>query len=646
MNKIITGIILIFFAFSSNAQETFVVRGYLESPNTRASIDLQKNMFCYLKGDYIMPEYNSFCTFKVDSVISGSFLNFKSEINKPPFNIEVTLLNECAILDYRQNYTLRIKQFPYTNYYYIDSLSQVFSNEKYSEKLTEYYKNYQQNIDILTKGTLQERRDFLDKRQQNNYTFQYKDYRYISYILPFMAKKDTITNYFILCWDGIDKKTGRMTGGSEIIEDKGLFSDFLYNYIDNTLPFVLPNKETDSIGWHKWYDSLFYQEDCFPFVKYAQSEDKIIKIPKFDSYGSLDYFMSDTLKKIIYLKSGGTAYVLNIKTDELTENRISLQHCNCPPTHYNYSIQNDEIPIYESYFKGIGLYTLTDNAFCRQENKIIPLNLQYNETPSSSYTYPNLIIHNDDDFFVFSSQNPNGYNCLKVGKINRKGKWVIEPKNLYEKSHKSYVGDVRDIGTFSFYQTNENETTFAFSDRTYGRKSYSANEKHTDAIIVYKLNANLEVKDSVILTIDFPRFDYGFSKTHLLKKNETYLLVAEVHHNNGEQLYYRLLNNDLSPKTDFIKLANHKKAYSVGKPILTSEGFMFSWVDNDVSEDVLRSVLIDKSGKQSDIINVTNQRINNIYNVEFDTNNVDIYLFNRDEKILIRKRIDKKEYGL
>jgi len=122
--------------------------------------------------------------------------------------------------------------------------------------------------------------------------------------------------------------------------------------------------------------------------------------------------------------------------------------------------------------------------------------------------------------------------------------------------------------------------------------------------------------------------------------------VAEVHHNNGEQLYYRLLNNDLSPKTDFIKLANHKKAYSVGKPILTSEGFMFSWVDNDVSEDVLRSVLIDKSGKQSDIINVTNQRINNIYNVEFDTNNVDIYLFNRDEKILIRKRIDKKEYGL
>ena len=135
MNKVIIGVIVIFFALSSNAQETLIVRGYLESPNTRISINLQKNMFCYLKGDYIMPGHNSFCKFKVDSVISGSFLNFKNEINKPPFTIMVGLINECTILDYRQNYTLRIKQFPHTNYYYIDSLSQVFSNEKYSDKL-------------------------------------------------------------------------------------------------------------------------------------------------------------------------------------------------------------------------------------------------------------------------------------------------------------------------------------------------------------------------------------------------------------------------------------------------------------------------------------------------------------------------------
>jgi hypothetical protein len=236
---------------------------------------------------------------------------------------------------------------------------------------------------------------------------------------------------------------------------------------------------------------------------------------------------------------------------------------------------------------------------------------------------------------------------LKAGKINRKGEWIIKPKNLYKKLRESYVGNVSDIGTFSFFQSDENETTFAFSDRTYGRKSYSANEKDTDAIIIYKLNANLEVQDSVILTIDFPRFDYSFSETHLLKKDSTYLLLAQTGSNNNNQLYYRLLDSELTPKTDFLKLADCLNSYnSVSKPILTTEGFMISWIDNDLSEGILRSVLIDKSGKQSDIINITNQKTDNIYNVEFDTNNVDIYLFNNDEKTLIRKRIDKKEYGL
>ncbi|MCL1942272.1 MAG: hypothetical protein FWF54_01790 [Candidatus Azobacteroides sp.] len=640
MNKIITLTALILLVFSSNAQETLIVRGYLERPNTHASINLQKNMFCYLKGDYIMPEYNSFCTFSVDSVINGSFLNFKDEINQPPFNIMVALINECTILDSRQNYTLRIKRFPHSNYYYIDSLNQVSPNEKYSDKLLEYYKNYQQNINILTEGNLQEKRDFLDKIQQYNYTSQNSDYRYISYILPFMTSKDTIINYGVLYWDGYDKK-GRMIGGSEIYEEKGLLSDFLYDYLDKTLPFVLSDRTTDSISWHNWFDSICRSQDFLP-IKYIKSEHKTIKT----TAGAFGYFVPDISNRKIYFDFRNKAYVLNMDTDEIEEKQKS-GNCNSPYLYGDYSIQNNEIPKYNSFNRGFYLSKLDNGVFCRQDDKIIPLNLQYNETPNSSFTYPNLIIHSDSDFLIFTSQNSDGYNCLKAGKINRKGEWIIKPKNLYKKLRESYVGNVSDIGTFSFFQSDENETTFAFSDRTYGRKSYSANEKDTDAIIIYKLNANLEVQDSVILTIDFPRFDYSFSETHLLKKDSTYLLLAQTGSNNNNQLYYRLLDSDLTPKTDFLKLADCLNSYnSVSNPILTTEGFMISWIDNDLSEGILRSVLIDKSGKQSDIINITNQKTDNIYNVEFDINNVDIYLFNNDEKTLVRKRIDKKEYGL
>jgi len=330
-------------------------------------------------------------------------------------------------------------------------------------------------------------------------------------------------------------------------------------------------------------------------------------------------------------------------TDEIDIGRYP-PNCNALGLNNNYSIKNYEVPEYRS--NGIHLYTLTDNVFCRQDDKIIPLNLRYNETGSGYSTYPNLIVHNDKDFFVFTSQNPDGYNCLKAGKINREGKWIIEPKNLYKKEIESYVSDVRDIGAFSFHQSHKDETVFVFSDRTFGRKSFSAREQYTDAIIVYKINANLEVKDSTILTMNFPRFDYQFEKTHLLKKDKTYLLLAEARHNNGYQLYYVLLNDDLTPKTDFIKLSNNRNWRLVAKPTLTSEGFMISWVDNDLSENVVRSVIIDKSGKQSNIINITNHKIDDIYNVEFDKNNVEIYLSNMEEKMLIRKRVDKKEYGL
>ena len=633
-SKIIIGLITLFFVLSIKAQETLIVRGFLERPSVEPSANFQRNMFCYLSGGFIMPKFNEFSTFRVDSVISGSFQNLNKEINKTPFNIRIILINECVILDYRQNYILQIKQFPNTNYYYIDNLNQVFNNEKHLEKFAEYHEKYQQNIEILTKGTLQERRDFLNYLQQNIYIFQYRDYRYISYIIPYMTNEDSITNYIDFHWSGRNIKTGERTGGVETHEEKGLYSDFLYTYLDRLLPFRLPAKTTDSVGWHQWYDSLFLSEHCFQSIKYVSSQHKIIH----NESDYIGFLIPDITNRKLYFRP----FVLNMDTDEVEVGRGD-PNCNAI-IHINadYSIQNHEIPKYNSFNKGIDLYTLTNNVFCRQNNKIIPLNLRYNETGSGYSIYPNLIVHNDKDFFVFSSQNPDGYNCLKAGKINRKGKWIIEPKNLYKKEIESYV---RDIDAFSFFQSYKDETVFAFSDRTYGRKTFSAREKYTDAIIIYKLNADLKVKDSAILTMNFPRFDYQFSKTHLLKKDKTYLLVAEAQHNNGYQLYYMLLNENLNPKTDFIQLSNFTHWSLVAKPTLMSDGFLISWADSDLSENVLRSVLIDKSGKQSNIINITNHKIDEIHNVEFDKNNVDIYLFSRDERMLIRKRINKKEYG-
>jgi len=282
MKKTITMIALILLVFSSKAQETFVVRGYLDSPKNEVSINFHKNMFCYLNGDFIISKRSEFMsigyyfyTFKVDSVISGLFMDFDNEVSKPPFNIMVGLINECIILDCQQDYTLRIKQFPNTNYYYIDSLSQVFPNEKYSNKLTEYHKDYQQNIDILTKGSLQERHDFLDKIRIYDYTDKYKDYRYIQYIIPYMASQDSIINYEYTSWDGIDEN-GKGIGGTYKYEVKGLYSEYLYEYLDYLVPFKLPEKTTDSIGWYKWYESFFSKKDCFPLVKYAKSQHKEI----------------------------------------------------------------------------------------------------------------------------------------------------------------------------------------------------------------------------------------------------------------------------------------------------------------------------------------------------------------------------------
>jgi len=602
-----------------------------------------------------MPKYYHFPTFRVDSVISGSFQNFNEEINKTPFHIQIILLNECVILDLQQNYTLQINQFPHTNFYYIDKLNQVLPNEKYLKKLAEYNKKHEQNIDILTKKTLQKRRDvtlqtrhdllvkirndFDSKTYFNN--GDYNDFRYIPYVLPFMTSKDSIIEYDEYHWSGITHD-GRSTGGVDIWERKGAYSDFLYSYLDVLLPFTLPDKITDSIGWHRWYDSLF-RENCFSAVEYAQSEHKMIS----NKANWISYFIPNQTNKEIYicLNIGkvpfgiATPYILNTHTDELDE-KEHPKDCDVPKNiPQKYSTHGNEIAF--SYFE-IERATLINGVYCKQKESIPLEKLQYQISENSRSIRPSLVIHNTDDFLVFYPGATEGYNYkagydyiyLNAGKIDRKGEWIVEPKIFYKNTFKNHVGDDTTIKGLSFHQSNE-ETVLSFSDRI--------DEKH-NAIIIYKTNSDLEAIDSITLSTD----SKYFSNTYLLKKDNTYLLLAEIYHNNDKscQLYYMLLNDDLTPKTDFVQLANRMNRNPTAKPILTSEGFMITWIDNDLSEDILRSVLIDKSGKQSNTINVTNQRINEIYNVEFDDNTVDIYLFSQDEKMLVRKRINKKEYGL
>jgi hypothetical protein len=638
--------------FSSKAQETLIVQGYLERASIKPSINFKKNMFCYFKGDYITTKDDLFGLFRVDSVISGVFLNFNNEFNQTPFYIPIAFINECIILNYQQNYTLRIKQIPHANYYYIDSLNQVLSDYKYSEKLLEHYKNYTQNVDVLTKGTLQERYELLGKMGHYDYTSWNADYRYISYILPFMTNKDSVTYTTYLQWSGWDRN-GNPTGGvTEMGEEKELYSDCLYRYLNQTLPFALPNKTTDSIGWHEWYNSLFSKKECFLPIKYIQSKHRTIinvgyrvrdrSLAGYSIHGHLLYFIPDISSRTIYFSSDRKAYVFNMGTDEHSDFRLNCKTNTWPPTpttsYENYSIQDNEIIEMNPFKQGISWSKLDSGAFCRQDDNFIPLRDLRDE---ERFNW-NSVIHCNNDFLVFSSLNPDGYNCLKAGKANRKGEWIIKPQNLYTKIYKSYVGNNDDIKGFSFYQSNENETIFAFSDETYGRNSNNTNEKYGNAIIAYKLDAKLNVKDSIIFITTPPRSNV----VNILKKDNTYLLLIRGYTGRHNQLHYVLLNDNLTPITDFIKLADNMDYNSIGKSIIISEGFMLSWIDNDLSEDVLRSVLITPSGKQSEIINITNQKIDKVYNIEFDKKHVDIYLFYRDEKTLIRKRIDKKEYKL
>jgi len=644
--KILLGLIALLFVFSVKSQETLIVRGFLEPPTIRVSGNFQRSMFCYFNGGFITQRFNDFSIFRVDSVISGSFPNFNNEINQTPFNISLTLINETVVLEYRQYYTLQINQFPYTNYFYIKTINQVFNHEKYLEKVAEFHKNHQRNIDILTNGTLQERRDFLELRQRTAHITRYKDLRYIPYVLPYMTSTDSV----VVIWElhGHDYETGEIHRWQE--KHWELYSDFLRSYLNNLLPFRLPDIATDSIGWHRWYDSITSLQNCFQYVTYASSLHKAIVEASRERTLSLTYFIPDIPNRVIHFMTGSMAYTLNIDTDKLTEHSVPRNRF--PPFtsmfSSNHSLQNGEIPFFSRSARHDGeirLAKLNNGFFCGLNN-IIPITYDFKNRSNIVS-----IVHSGNVFLMFWSDNSEGYNSLKAGKINRDGEWVIDPINLYKKTVRCNVGNNEDISAFSFSQSNQNEITFAFRDRTFGRTSFSAREKCENAILIYRLSMNLEIVDSIIFTMGLRWSAYDIQRTHLLRKDNVYLLLVEVRHRNDRrQLYYKLLNENLTPKTDFIKLSDFMRLdgfiINVADPILTSEGFMITWVDNDISEDVLRSVLIDTAGRQSDIINITNQRIDRIFNVKFDDNHVDIYLFsrNQNEGALIRKRINTKEY--
>jgi len=637
MKKILLLFALLFFVFSVKAQEPLIVQGQFERSRADASNNFQRSMFCYFNGNFIMANGHGgiFSVFRVDSVISGSFPSFGGG----PFDIPLALINEAVILTDRQNFTLGIRQFPHTNLFYIDSLSQVYPNEQYTEKLAEFHENHQRNIDILTKGTLQERRDFLHKVLSNSrlsHRRSYVDFRHISYIIPYMASSDSIINYEIFSWWGVNAR-GERTGGLDTFERKGLYSDFLYDFLGQTLPFALPPKTTDSIGWHKWFESLFSRNDCFQYVEYAQSERRKI----IEGIQSISYFIADTENihmgvgtsavRVPWHRLTGQFFVLNINTDILDEKKLPQ---NCAASHsLNASWQSTHsVRGNERAFSLVGEIrrgVLVDGVYCEEER--IPLvQLRYNISASGFATARSLIVHSNDNFFVFYPWSTGVYNHLNVGKVDRSGDWIVEPKILYKHNAGLSVSALRsNLGGLSFHQSDNNEITLSF---------FNVVDRERSAVIVYRINSDLEIIDSAMFATNLFRHNV---ETHLLKNDTTYLLLVT----NNNRIFYKLLNDNLIPKTDFVTLAKSRVQRTRHASIVTSEGFMITWVDNDLSEGVLRSVLIDKSGKQSSIINVTNQRADQIFSVEVDNNTVDIYFHDGRSRSLIRKRINKSEFG-
>ena len=645
-----------------------MVRGFLKEPNIQISDNFHRSLFCYFQGNFVMARSafgGHFFTFRVDSVISGTFYNSINEVSKPPFNIMVGLFNEAVVLDSREYYTLQLRRFPHTNYFYVDSLSLVYPNEQFWERLAKHNERHQQNINTIHNGTSRERAELLEKLIRGTFPGRYDDYRYIPHILPHMTSTDSVINLWL---------SGRFGFEEEV---KDLYSYHLFRYLDQNWLGAIPRRilpdrrTTDSIGWHKWYENLFSQQVCFRPVQFATSQSEIV-IPNINTrcwrdriYG-FRYFIPDMPNRMIHFAALEKAYSFNIDTGEFTESSF-LRNWNILDTrHFNrvsYAARNDKIIKYDRFNEGVGFWQLNNGVFYRQDDKVIPLNLRFDERENSFRIFPHLIVDVGEDFFVFTSQNhvrdciETGYNFnrLKAGKINRKGEWIIEPKIIYKKTLGTPTVSSPNVYAFSFYQSDKNETTFVFSDRMYGRTSRHTNSgENWGAVIVYRLNANLEITNSVVLKMEFPHTHFFFRRTQLLKNGNTYLLLTETTGGGvNMRIHYRLLNNDLSPKTDFIQLLNKRipantntNWHLLANPITTSEGFLISWNDYELTENLTRSVLIDAtSGRQSDIINISNQRISDIFNIEFDENNVDIFIVDTDGN-LIRKRINKSEFGL
>jgi hypothetical protein len=625
MKIIIIGISLfLLYLTPINAQETAVVRGILKYPNVELSATFDRNLFAFMKGDYIMPKYDNFCTFEVDSVISGEILNFENEINKTPLKLIIGVFNECTILNFDIKYTLKIKQFPNTNYYYIENLNQVYNNEQYADKLLEYREKHEQAIKILKEGTAQEKKDFLDKTIQNNYN--YADYRYVKYILPYMTSKDTINYSYDVCIYPVKTET---------YWDKMLFSKYLNQYLGNF--FSLP-KQDDNINWEEWYNKKLNREH-FPTINYTNTQQKTII-----SGGGLSYFVPDTKNGTIHIKipfvsdakkgetyinTGDKYYLFDIQNDELQEK--TLEKGSKPISYFpdSYGIYKDEISYYS--YPDISRAKLINGIYCQQAK------IPFEHEKKDYYVRTTIIIPcNNGSNLIFWNEIETYQNDVKAGRIDKKGKWEIVPHKLFGYNKFGYTSHPL-TGSFSYLQLNDNKNIVVFSAENYDKED-------SGTIFLYKVNEKLDVEDSTSFFMDFPRFDYSFCKTYLLQKDSTFLLVAKVHHNGGNELYYKIIGQDLTPKTAFILLANELHTYEFANPIVTSNGFLITWVDDDIAENNLRSVLINTSGEQSNIINITNQRVNKIYNVEYNTENVDIYMYNNDAKKLIRKRISTKEY--
>jgi len=640
MNKIIVIVIAsLIITLPIKAQEKLIIKGKIDIARNTISDNFKRNILCYLKGNADIEGFTWFYEVEVDSVISGSFLDLSNEIKKTPFKIPVLFINETQFLKRSEKCILEIKQFPYSEYYYIDSLKNVFPNEKHLDELTQYKETYLQNTKILTQGTSQEKYNILSGIFKSP-NWLSKNYRYIPYFIPFMTSKDSIVVDGIEVWDGYDS-LGNMFGGGRSYKEKQLFSSFLNNYLRNILPpATLPKETTDSVGWHEWYDNLFLKNKCFHPIKYAPSNNEIIT----NETSYISYFITNTANRKIYIAADyNKSYYLDINTDKSVRKTYSKNY-QTPYISSPYSIKKNEI-VYTLGNK-ISLCSLLDGINWEQ-NIDIPFPKENFGSSWHSYLNDQLgVKHVNHDFLVFypsaivedSTDKCNYY--LKEGRLNQNGEWVTVPKNLYKSS---YTGSCANgnMDVLTICQSPKNEIAIAFSDKINLYSSISDKE-YTNAIVVCILNSKLDIIKKVMLPTDFQAFNYtSFESLDLLKNGKTFLVVTRI----GSKLYYLVMNNDLKIKTDFIQLADSSPRFSENI-ILTSEGFMISWVDNDLLEDVVRSVIIDKTGKQSNIINITNHKIDKLYNVESDKKNVDIYLFSNDEKKIIRKRINKKEFGL